>query len=65
MGVRRGEYVYELFVTDRAAPGLTATDMVSLYLGRASFETSLSHENRRRTRIAGAMVMVPGKSCGS
>ncbi len=46
VGVRRGEYVYELFVTDRAAPGLMATDLLGLYFGRASFETSLSHEDQ-------------------
>ena len=61
VGKRQGAYVYELFVTDRSAPGLTATDLLGLYFGRGSFETSLSHEDQETDADRWCSGHVPGQ----
>jgi hypothetical protein len=46
IGKRIGQSIYELFVTDRQAEGFSASDIVSLYLGRGAAEGSLAAEDR-------------------
>ena len=48
VGKRRGDTVYELFVTDRTAEALTACDVLSLYFARGGFEQTLSEEDREQ-----------------
>lgn len=48
VGKRRGDTVYELFVTDRPAEALTACDVLSLYFARGGFEQTLSEEDREQ-----------------
>jgi hypothetical protein len=48
VGKRRGETVYELFVTDRTSEALTACDVLSLYFARGGFEQTLSEEDREQ-----------------
>jgi hypothetical protein len=46
VGKTRGDWAYELFVTDRSREAFTACDIVSLYFGRGAFEQMLAHEDR-------------------
>ena len=46
VGVRRGDFVYELFGTNVCGEALTATDVVSLYFGRGAAEKSLLEEDQ-------------------
>jgi hypothetical protein len=46
IGKRIGEGIYELFVTDRSAAAFSASDLVSLYLGRGAAEGLLGAEDR-------------------
>jgi len=46
IGVRQGDWVYELFVTDRSASGWSIEDVLSLYFGRGGFEGTLAQEDR-------------------
>jgi hypothetical protein len=48
VGKRRGDTVYELFITDRTAEALTACDVLSLYFARGGFEQTLSEEDREQ-----------------
>jgi hypothetical protein len=48
VGKRRGDTVFELFVTDRTAAALTACDVLSLYFARGGFEQTLSEEDREQ-----------------
>lgn len=46
IGQRDGEWVYELFVTDRPSDAFTAVDILDLYFPRGGFEQTLSEEDR-------------------
>ena len=46
VGKHVGDFVYELFVTDRSTDAFTACDVLSLYFGRGAFEQTLSEEDR-------------------
>jgi hypothetical protein len=45
VGKRVGEWVYELFLTNLAADGFLAEDVLDLYHGRGAFETVLADED--------------------
>jgi len=45
VGKRIGEWVYELFLTDLAADGFLAEDILDLYHGRGAFEAVLTDED--------------------
>jgi hypothetical protein len=46
IGKRLGQHIYELFVTDRSAAAFSASDLLSLYLGRGAAEGLLGAEDR-------------------
>jgi hypothetical protein len=46
VGKRLGDWVYELFVTDRAASAWSLTDSLSVYFARGGFEGTLAQEDR-------------------
>jgi hypothetical protein len=46
VGQRDGDWVYELFVTDRAPKALSAVDVLSLLFARGGFEQTLSEEDK-------------------
>jgi hypothetical protein len=46
VGKREGNWVYELFVTDRSPSAWSITDVLSLYFARGGFENTLSQEDR-------------------
>jgi hypothetical protein len=46
VGTRRDDWIYELFVTDRAPEALGATDVLELYFARGGFEQTLAEEDR-------------------
>ncbi len=48
VGKRVGDFVYELFVTDRSATGWSIEDVLSLYFARGGFEGTLAQEDRER-----------------
>lgn len=45
IGIRMGDYAYELVLTSIPVHALNAVDIVSLYLGRGGFEKSLADED--------------------
>lgn len=45
IGIRMGDYAYELVLTSIPVHALNAVDIVSLYLGRGGFEKSLGDED--------------------
>jgi hypothetical protein len=48
IGKKRDGVIYELFVTQLAAPAFSAKDVLDLYLHRGSFETVLADEDREQ-----------------
>ena len=46
VGKRIGEWVYELFVTDRSPTGWSIGDCLSVYFARGGFEGTLAQEDR-------------------
>lgn len=46
VGVRLGDWIYELFVTDRSAAAWSIVDSLSLYFARGGFEGTLAQEDR-------------------
>ncbi|MCP3145001.1 hypothetical protein LXT23_47520, partial [Pyxidicoccus sp. QH1ED-7-1] len=48
VGHRAGDVVYELFATDRTAPGWSALDVLTLYAARGGFEQTLAEEDREQ-----------------
>jgi hypothetical protein len=46
VGVRRGEWIYELFVSNAPSSAFHAADLVALYLHRGAFEATLAHEDQ-------------------
>ena len=48
VGLLVGKIVYELFATDRSAPGWHAVDVVDLYFARGGFEQTLSEEDKEQ-----------------
>ena len=46
VGLRRSDVIYELFWTNLPQSAFTASDIVSLYLHRGSFETALEDEDK-------------------
>jgi len=48
VGKREGDWVYELFVTDRSPSGWSIEDVLSIYFGRGGFEGTLAQEDRER-----------------
>lgn len=59
IGKKRGDFIYELFITDHSQNGLSGCDLLSLYYGRGGFEKLLGDEDREQDCDLGVQLASP------
>jgi len=63
VGKRQGDWMLELFVSDRDAQGLSAMDLLSLYFARGGFEQTLAQEDQEQDPDRWCSAHPAGQEC--